>query len=459
MRTKIHSRPTFPLVLDMKSPKVFTDYVQQFAAINDILDANPELLSSAHRDWESWGSDNGRESYYSSEQLLRALIVKWTLGMSFRETIVRLADSEVLRNFVRLNFMPVMGFSVLDTAFKKLSGETMHKLNAILHTWASEKELISGACLRLDSTVSECNIHYPTDASLLWDCYRCATRHIERIREIDAWLVGTHRFHVKKAKKLFTFIATHSGARKNKSTQRRVKKYSMVLLGRVEKVADIAEAMIEKSRNHAYPLELCGHIENLSELLQRIRHVIAQSRRAFSGETVPAKERIFSIFEEHTELLKRGKQHKPNEFGHLVQIAQTEEKFISFYEVAQTSRHDTQVVEPVLRDHKEKFGAYPEEFSADKNYYTSMEEVARWEEDIDIFSICKKGNRTADEIAREHEELFRLAQKFRAGIEGSISVLKRVFGLRRCLNRGFNSFATSIGFTVLCHNLVVLSKL
>ncbi|MBN1133405.1 MAG: hypothetical protein JXA38_00445 [Methanosarcinaceae archaeon] len=190
-----------------------------------------------------------------------------------------------------------------------------------------------------------------------------------------------------------------------------------------------------------------------------MRHVVAQSRRAFNGETVSASERIFSIFEPHTELLMRGKEHKPFDFGHLVQIGQTAEKFISFYAVEQLSRHDTEMVDPVLEDHKASFGSYPDEFATDKNYYKSMEHVAQWEEEIDIFSMCKKGNRTLEEIAREHGALFKLAQKFRAGCEGSISVLKRVFGLRRCLNRGFNSFAASVGCLVFCHNLVVLSKL
>ena len=117
------------------------------------------------------------------------------------------------------------------------------------------------------------------------------------------------------------------------------------------------------------------------------------------------------------------------------------------------------MVDTVLNDHKESFGAYPGEFATDKNYYKSMEHVAEWEEEIDIFSMGKKGKRTPEESAREHGLLFKLAQKFRAGCEGSISVLKRVFGLRRCLNRGFNSFAASVGCLVFCHTLVVLSKL
>lgn len=220
-----------------------------------------------------------------------------------------------------------------------------------------------------------------------------------------------------------------------------------------------AQQVVDNGKGAAHELITIVRIEELERILPDMRHVVAQSRRAFNGETVPARERIFSIFEPHTELLMRGKEHKPFEFGHLVQIGQTAEKFISFYAVESVSEHDCETVDPALEDHKESFGAYPNEFSTDKNYYTSMEHIAKWEEEIDIFSMCKKGNRKPEELAREHGFLFKLAQKFRAVCEGSILVLKRVFGLRRCLNRGFNSFAASVGCLVFCHNLVVLSKL
>jgi IS5 family transposase len=312
--------------------------------------------------------------------------------------------------------------------------------------------------LRLDSTVCESNIHYPTDAHLLWDCYRVASRIMERIRGDDRMLVMGHRFHTAKIKKLYTFIATH-GTKKNKSTIRKVRKIKDILLHRVEAIIATAQQVVDNGKRAARGLMAIVRSEELESHLPDMRHVVVQSRRAFDGETVPARERIFSIFEPHAELLIRGKEHKPFEFGHLVQLGQTKEKFICFYAVEPISPHDTEMVDPVLYDHKESFGAYPDEFATDKNYYKSMEHVAKWEEEIDIFSMCKKGNRTPEEIAREHGLLFKLAQKFRAGCEGSISVLKRVFGLRRCLNRGFNSFAAAVGCLVFCHNLVVLSKL
>ncbi len=200
-------------------------------------------------------------------------------------------------------------------------------------------------------------------------------------------------------------------------------------------------------------------VGELAEVWPLVEQVVQQARRRYTGETVPACERVFSIFEPHTELLKRGKAHKPVEFGHMVSIGQTAEKFISFYCVEQQSRHDSIIGDEAKRYHKRTFGAYPQEFTADKNYYGGPEHTEKWEKRIDVYSVGKKGRRNEWETEREHGYLFKLLQKFRAGCEGSISVLKRVFGLRRCLNRGFNSFALSIGCLVFCHNLVVLSRL
>ena len=285
-----------------------------------------------------------------------------------------------------------------------------------------------------------------------------AVRLLIMLRALTFELVGDRRFHIDKVKKLYTFIATH-GKRKNKSTKRAVARDKDTLLERLEAVIAVAEEVVERGKESHCNLQAKALLAKLEDYLPAMKQVLSQSARAFNGETVPACERVFSIFEPHTELLMRGKDHKPFEFGHLVQIGQTGQKFISYYEVAEKSRHDVDVVDDGLNDHRDSFDCYPDVFSADKNYYKSMENINEWEELIETFSVGKKGKRTPEEEAREHAPLFKLAQKFRAGSEGTISVLKRVFGLRRCLNRGFSSFASSIGCLVFCHNLVLLSKL
>jgi len=182
------------------------------------------------------------------------------------------------------------------------------------------------------------------------------------------------------------------------------------------------------------------------------------SRRILAGEKVPNAEKLFSIFEPHTELLKRGKVAKPIEFGHMILLQQVEEKFITGYQVFERRPSDASLVDSVLKSHQRTFGELPESFTADKGFYQSMEKLRVLERTIPNVSIAKIGPRTEAETAREHHPIFRALQRFRAGIEGTISALKRVFKMCRCLYRSFRTFCSSVGAHVFAHNLVVLAR-
>jgi IS5 family transposase len=456
MRTKINIQPSFPLVCD-KLPKEVAQFQERYNRIDSLLDENPAILNAVHRDLRRLGADSGRKSTFSSEQFLRMIIVMSIEGLSLRDTIVRVADSDFLRNFTRLFSGNIMNFSALQSALKVISSETWERINKTLLEYARDNKKISAERLRVDSTVCESNIHFPTDASLLWDCFRTVARLIRQSVEAYRPLDMGNRFHTDKVKALFTFIATHSTRKKSK---RALRKRANKLIRSVDWICDVAlEFLLHADSLSNIPYEAQAGLDELREKLPLMRQVVSCARRYYNGEKVPASERIFSIFEPHTELLKRGKVHKPVEFGHMVTIGQTEEKFISFYRVEEKSRHDKVLGDEALEDHKQKFGKYPKMFTADKNYYGGAEHLHQWEQRIDEYAVCKKGRRNEQETAREHSQMFRLLQKFRAGCEGSISVLKRVFGLYRCFFRGFKSFASSIGRIVLCHNLVLLSRL
>lgn len=268
--------------------------------------------------------------------------------------------------------------------------------------------------MRIDTTPYETNIHYPTDASLLWDGYRTLARLLRELKQESPALSCRYRFHDKKTKKLMLFITRNSKS-KRKSVQRRIK----------TTYGKLVEQAI---------------------------------RRLFEGEKVPASEKIYSLFEEHTELLIRGKAGKEIEFGHMVLIGQTKEKFITQYEVMPERIADKDWVDTVLAAHKGLFGKPPKVFTTDKGFYESMEKVAELEEEIETVSIGKKGRRNRVEKEREHTEAFQAAQRFRAGVEGTISVLKRVFKLLRCLFKGFKNYASSVGCAVFSHNLVLLAR-
>jgi transposase, IS5 family len=455
MRNKTVTQMYLDFILPSSPTKVVAAYRKKYAALNTLLLANPDVLDLVHADFCRWlsTSDSGRESRYTSEEILRALVVMFVEGDSYRDVVVRIENSEFLRSFIGLGFCkPMMDFSFLGKAFAALSADTWQSVNLSLAQYARAEAWITGEKLRTDTTAYEANIHYPTDSSLLWDSYRVLCRTLRRVQQEVPCLGLKHRYHDKKVKKLAFYIARNAKS-PSKSTQRKVKRTYRTLIARVRWICEVSH---DAQKRLGLAFFEAPELEQYTPIAERI--IDQAERRVFGGEAVPVNEKVFSLFEEHTELLKRGKAGKPVEFGHKVLIAQTGEKFISHYRVLPRREEDKELLGETLEAHRSLFGQAPELLAADKGYYASVKQLAQLEEEIETVSICKKGRRNKAEAAREHSQAFQAGQCFRAGAEGSISVLKRVFKLNRCLFKGFKNFAASVGCAVFCHNLVLLAQ-
>jgi IS5 family transposase len=445
------------MYFDFSNPssiQVAQEYRAKYEAISRLLDENPGLLALAHRDWAKLLSTSaqGRDGY-TSEQLLRALIVMFLEGASYRDTVVRIDTSEFLQHFVRLGVRPTMDFTFLNRAFSALSSQTLETMNHLLAQYAFEQEKISGDKQRMDTTVYEANIHYPTDSSLLWDSFRTLSRLLRHTQKELPQLKLQHRYHDKKLKKRATFIARNASS-KSKRTQREVKRQYRGLIQSVRWIYRVGQQVLEKAHQAGYDITALSHY---LPLVARIIHQAHQ--RVIEGQTLGPDEKLYSLFEEHTELIQRGKAAKPIEFGHKVLLAQTGEKFIHHYRVMPHRIEDKDLLEPAVEAHKTLFGRYPDLLSADKGFYESMKQLVQLQDKIATVSIAKKGRRDQAEYERETSEAFLAGQRFRAGSEGSISVLKRAFKLGRCFFKGFKNYAASVGLAVLCHNLVLLTRL
>jgi len=435
--------------------KVVNEYRAKYKLISQLIEDNPQLVSLVHQDLAKMlsKSKNGRKSEYTSEQILRSLIVMFIEQDSYRKVVVRIENSEFLRDFVGLGIKPMMDYSFLNKAFGILSERTWKTMNKVLAQYAKQQEKISSEKLRLDTTVYETNIHYPSDSSLLWDSFRTMARLLQQIQQELPQLALKHRFHIKKVKKLFLFI-TRNAAAKNKSKKRKVKSTYRTLIERVNWIAEVAREVLIILQQAGYEAELLAHYVPIVEKI-----INQADQRIFQGVKLAADEKVYSLFEEHTELLKRGKAGKSIEFGHKVLIAQTGEKFIHHYEVFGKRKEDKELIKPTLKAHKQLFETDPEVLATDKGFYENMKQILKLEGKITTVSICKKGRRSQAEYERESTEEFKDGQCFRAGCEGSISVLKRAFKLGRCLFKGFKNYAASVGCAVFCHNLVLLTRL
>jgi len=456
MRAKSTRQGYLDFVLPSTAKKVVKQYRAKYQAIDRILVANPGVLDLAHADFcaRLSESEEGRESRYTSEEILRGLVVMFVEQDSYRDVVVRIENSEFLRSFIGFGFYkPMMDFTFVSKAFGALSPQTWESMNALLGQYARAEDKISGVRLRADTTVYETNIHYPTDSSLLWDGFRVLARVLQAIQQAHPELGLAHRYHTRKVKKLAQSISRNAGSA-SRSKQRMVKRWYRTLIDRVRWIVGVSQTVRALAGPYVFETFELGHYEPL------VARVIDQAeRRVFRGEIVPADEKVYSLFEDHTELIKRGKAGKPVEFGHKILVAQTGEKFITHYRSLPQREEDPGLLPAALQTHRELFGAVPAVLATDKGFYASAQQLATLEDEIQTVSICKKGRLNEDEKAREHTEMFRDGQRFRSGIEGSISVLKRAFNLKRCLFKGFKHFAASVGCAVFCHNLVLLTRL
>ena len=435
--------------------KVVREYRAKYEAIGRILDANPGILDIAHRDFVSAlsTSECGRGGY-TSEQMLRSIVVMFIKQTDYRDTVIAVEESEFLRSFVRLGGKEMMDHTFLCKALTALSEETWKAINEALSRYAKKKEEITSEKLRLDTTAYEANIHYPTDSSLLWDSYRTSARLLRGAGEEMKQVGLTHRFHTKKVRKLALFISRNSD-KKDKKMQGKIKGTYRKLIERVRWIVSVAEEAVRL-------LSLSGEAKETVAAIERYlpteKKIINQAeRRVLNGEQVPSAEKVYSLFEAHTELIKRGKAGKPIEFGHKVLLVETGEKFIIHYETMPKQRADKELIQESLKAHRKVFGCRPDVLAGDKGFYESREQLDKLSEKIETVSICKKGRRTEEEEKRESTEEFKAGQRFRAGIEGTISALKRAYKLGKCFFKGFKNFASSVGCAVFCHNLVILA--
>jgi IS5 family transposase len=436
---------------DTGLPKVVREYRAKYRAISQVLDGHPEILDAVHEDLKKLSTPNrkGRKGDYTSENLLRALVVMALEGLGYRETVERIGTSEFLQDFVRLRKTAVMDFGFLDRCFLAIRPETWRKINRWLSLKATEMAAIDPDVIRTDTTVIEANIHYPTDSSLLWDAWRVASRNLKEARKIEENLVS-HRFHDRKVKNLHLFITRYMIS-KSEARQRRVRQCFRALIERTEWIVRIVAEFCEKARDHA-DIELQGIAMELEGYLPVMRRITAQARRAqLAGETVPAADRVFSLFEPHVELIHRGKRGKPIEFGHKLLLCQTREKFITDYVVLDQQQADSDLTEVVIRRHKKQFGRKPLVLAADKGFRPAASEYAKLEEEIVTLCIPHRLRDFTDKIMKYW-------QAFRAGIEGTISALKRAFRLFRCFFKGFKGYARGIGLSIFAHNLLVLAR-
>ncbi len=448
--------------LDLNPPtlKITQAFYAKYDRISQLLDENPAILDLVHGDLEPLAElmEGEGRSRYASDTVLRLCLCQIVEGLSLRETTIRVDTCGALRRFIRVDGGSMMDYSTFCRLRNAIAPETWQQINQTLAEYAVAQEAISAESLRLDTTAVETNIHWPTDSSLLVDVFEVVKRDLDQARELGMELLEGRRFHASGVRKLGLRIIRKSGRRG--AATKDLKPLSRRLIRQIEEILSVAGCVAACLRDTT-PSSGCRDEElaaRLTEFQALGAQVVSQARRRVIEEkSVPNDEKLFSVFEPHTELLKRAKAGKPIEFGHMIQIQQVKEKFITDYGVYEKKPVEPELLTTALDSHQSLFGVVPSCLTADKGYF-EQGTVDALEQRVETVSIAKKGKRTPAQTAREHDPVFRHAQRFRAGVEGTISYLKRVLGLSRCFAKGWTHFQATVGASIFTHNLLILAR-
>lgn len=446
---------------DLELQKQCLDVDGLLQQIGKVLDQQSELLELVQMDLQRnlRKPHTGRDGL-TAEQTLRSYVLKQVKNWDLRELRDRTADGFTLRIFTHFFSAPVPKHKAFHRAFCRLQPQTVRAINDAVVRWAVTQELEDGGKLRADSTVVETDIHYPTDARLLWDGVRVLTGLAVRIRSLLPNLSTAFSNHTRRARRRMQELQRLTP--KQRETQQ-VPKYRE-LIKITEGVIQRARAVATEARKTPCSDLMTGvrvdaAIREITEYSGRTDRVVDQARRrVLQDEQVPTEDKIFSIFEVHTDLIKRGKAQKPVEFGRKVLLSESGHGLITDYRILKGNPPDEEHVESILKGHVEKFGKAPELSAFDRGFYSEGAVAACHATGVKMECLPQRGgHKTPERAQHEKSREFRAGQRFRAGIEGRISVLFRGRGMRRCLLQGPERFETFVGLCVLANNLLVIA--
>jgi IS5 family transposase len=431
-------------------------------AVSDFLDQQQGLVEEVRKDLERGLKRPrvGRDGMAPS-QVLRSLVLMRIKNWDYRELRERIHDGLTLRSFTHFDTHPVPKHDAFNRAFCRITPQTVEEINRNVIQAAVELGLEDGKTLRVDTTVVETNIHYPTDASLLWDCVRTITRLMQDLHEKLPQGVRGFTNRTRSARRRMQEIERMTPKER---ADHQLSKYRELLAITRQVVQNARQILKKKSKRVSDPLKsvqidtLRQEIRGYCELADRV--IDQTHRRVIDGEQVPTEEKVYSIFEPHTDLIKRGKARKPVEFGHKVFLAESAQGLITEYKVLDGNPCDTNQVKPSLESHQKTFGHPPEVYAGDRGFFSEENETAGKQAKVKQVCIPQRGgNKTEERQILERSREFKQGQRFRAGIEGRISVLFRGRGMKRCLAKGRQRFEILVGAAVLANNLMRIAEL
>ena len=405
--------------------------------------------------------DRGRPGT-PADVVLRLLVLQRLRGWTFDETEREVRASLVYRWVSHIYLGPVPDAKTLVRLSAVIGDAGVRALHERVVLLARPGLKVQGRRARVDTTVVETNIHYPTDSTLLLDGIRVLTRAAQRAAAVTGQMALRIRSRLRAANRRVHEIGRASRGSTAQGRQRLQHGYRQLLALTRATIRDARRVL--QSLEQGPPAAASGAaqrvVQRARDIVQtfvpRVEQVIAQTRaRVFGGDTY-YPEKLLSLFEPDTEAIRKGKPAKPTEFGHLVKIQEAERGLIVHYEVYEHRPADTTLLLPAINCHKTVFRHAPRLLAADAGFWSA--ENREQAENAGVKQVCvpATGRPSKAQRQRQHQRWFRRGQRWRTGSEGRVSVLKRRDGLDRCRYRRFSGIQRWTGWGVLAHNVRLL---
>jgi IS5 family transposase len=386
----------------------------------------------------------------SADQVLRTAIVMRLFEFTYEELAFHISDSRCLQRFFRIGFEDKgLKKSALNANIKSLSDQTWELIFRDLLGHAEQEGIEKGRKVRIDSTVVESNIHKPFDSVQLFDCVRVLTRLLQKARDnFGAKVIFSD--HQRRAKRRMVGIQYARGEKQRKPRYKDLLKITRKVIG----YARSAEGILEQlSSADIRLLGLTNEIKHFADLSEQVYD--QTYRRVLQGETVPATQKVVSIFEDHTNVIV--KDNRDTYYGHKICLTGGASNLILDCVILEGNPADTDLVEQMLDRQQQLYGRYPLKVAMDGGFASKDNLLKAKERKIKDVCFAKKRGLKKTDMCRS-EYVYKKLRRFRAGIESGISWLKRSFGLTRCTWKGFRSFKCYVLASVVAANLLTMAR-
>jgi transposase, IS5 family len=399
-----------------------------------------------------------------AEMVLRLLVLKHVRNWSYQVLEREVRSNLVYRNFARIGGGKMPDAKTMGRWGLAVGPEVIKQLHARIVEIAQCQGVVQGRRMRVDTTVVETNIHYPTDSSLLEDGVRVLIRTMKKITKI-AGTAGTKLRDRSRSVKLRALdIARAARSRAKQSSQKLTRAYGQLLnstsrvVGQAKQFSAEIVAGVKRATDPLAQLKLDGLRQQIEQMLPRVKQVMKQTRaRIYRGDT-RSEGKLLSVFEPSTEVIRKGKAGKPNEFGKMVKLQEAENQIVIDFAVYDKRPNDSDLLVPAIEIHQATLGRAPHLVAADAAFYSGKNESTAKAKGVKRVCIPNRSTKSAERRREQKKRWFRNGQKWRTGCEGRISVAKRRHGLNRCRYKGEDGMKRWVGLGVISDNLINIGR-